>query len=535
MNDFIPSNLSGDIVIPVGTKTVRPRRFVAPTAGKIRAELNLEKWPGVWQPSKSKNERTLRALERQATNPDGSKVVSRVEVGYTHLGTLTTEERKMYGALIEIWEESGKPADRPVFFSDRLLARILKKGWGTNARDAIVKSLRKLRTVPIEWINSYYQKTDEGKVVLRERTPFTILSELKIVEREVDGAVNHAVGYFKADDRMLRNLLANYTKPLLLDVIIDLKSDIGVLLYSHVDLMLARKDTYERRTKELFQDLGLTNPEYNRQYERYRALKKALAELHGVRLSTGVLKIATIQKTVDGKDYKTIFKKIASAEVESMSEDELPPAVVIHHYAKSADPLTAQSQEVVRLFHRLVHHLESHEPQSKELGQALTLIGQFGFEKAKHVVEYASSKAGETNFNMQHFGAVLSYASRASADFDRLQSPAPTRRAPDRVPVVRREPEKHWPRGEARLAVLTADQYRARFEEAKAELFRQVPFLAGRSQSGGNLVDSMVRSHVVRRLDGEVMDLLSLEAMTLPEPLGRILAAGAAEKPPTTL
>ena len=509
----MPLNPSDDTAVPASTnaKTFRPRRFAAPVAGKIRAELNLEKWPGVWQPSKSKNEKTLRALERQVTNLDGSKVISRVEIGYTHLGTLTTEERKMYGALIEIWEESGKPAVRPVFFSDRLLARILKKGWGTNARDAIVKSLRKLRTVPIEWINSYYQKTDEGKVVLRERTPFTILSELKIVEKEVDGAVNKAVGYFKADDRMLRNLLANFTKPLLLDVMIDLKSDIGVLLYSHVDLMLARKDTYERRTKELFQDLGLTNPEYNRQYERYRALKKALAELHGVRLSTGVLKIATIQKTVDGKDYKTIFKKTASAQIESMTEDEQPPTVVIHHYAKSSDPLTTQSQEVVRLFHRLVHNVESHEPQSKELGQALTLIGQYGFEKAKHVVEYASSKAGETNFNMQHFGAVLSYASRASADFDRLQSPSPYRKVPVPVPVVRREPEKHRPSGEVRLVVLTADQYRLRFNQAKTEVFRQNPFLAQRWKEGSPIHEKMIRSRMVQTLDTEVMDLVPLD------------------------
>src|SRR5205823_4731009 len=145
--------------------------------------------------------------------------------------------------------------------------------------------------------------------------PFTILSDLKIVEKEVDGAVNRAVGYFRPDDRILHNLLANFTKPLLLDVMINLKSDIGVLLYSHIDLMLARKDTYERRTKELFADLGLTNPEYNRQYERYRALKKAMAELQGVRLSTGVLKVATIERTVDGKDYKTVFKKTAAPEI----------------------------------------------------------------------------------------------------------------------------------------------------------------------------------------------------------------------------
>ena len=170
-------------------------------------------------------------------------------------------------------------------------------------RDAIVKSLRKLRTIPLEWINSYHQKTDEGKEVLRERTPFTILSDLKIVEREIDGTVNRAVGYFKFDDRILGNLLTNYTKPLLLDIILKIKSDIGQLLYVHVDLMLARKDAYERRTKDLFVDLGLNNSQYSRQYERYRALKKAVVELQGVRLSTGVLRVAGVEKTLDGLDY----------------------------------------------------------------------------------------------------------------------------------------------------------------------------------------------------------------------------------------
>jgi hypothetical protein len=70
MNDLMPLNPSDDTAVPASAnaKTFRPRRFAAPAAGKIRAELNLEKWPGVWQPSKSKNEKTLRALERQVTS-----------------------------------------------------------------------------------------------------------------------------------------------------------------------------------------------------------------------------------------------------------------------------------------------------------------------------------------------------------------------------------------------------------------------------------------------------------------------------------
>src|SRR5438552_1114123 len=137
MTNLIEPNPAAENIPAATAKPVR-KTATAKAATKIRAELNLEKWPGLWQPSKSKNEKMLRVLEREIANSDGSAVISsRVEIGYTHLGTLTTEERKMYGALIKVWEDGGKPADRPVFFSDRLLARILKKGWGTNARDAI--------------------------------------------------------------------------------------------------------------------------------------------------------------------------------------------------------------------------------------------------------------------------------------------------------------------------------------------------------------------------------------------------------------
>src|SRR5215813_11730210 len=76
---------------------------------KIRSELNIEKWPAIWQPAKSKTKPTLRTMERQVIADDGNRVVSRVEVGFTHLGTLTTEEQKLLYVLIKLWEDAGKP------------------------------------------------------------------------------------------------------------------------------------------------------------------------------------------------------------------------------------------------------------------------------------------------------------------------------------------------------------------------------------------------------------------------------------------
>ena len=80
---------------------------------KIRSELNVEKWPAIWQPAKSKNKPTLRVMKREVTAADGSRVVSRVEVGYTQFGTLSTEEQKMLYVLIKLWEDDGTLPKRP--------------------------------------------------------------------------------------------------------------------------------------------------------------------------------------------------------------------------------------------------------------------------------------------------------------------------------------------------------------------------------------------------------------------------------------
>ena len=43
----------------------RQRRNGNTSPAKVRAELNLEKWPAIWQPSKSRNQKALRVFERE--------------------------------------------------------------------------------------------------------------------------------------------------------------------------------------------------------------------------------------------------------------------------------------------------------------------------------------------------------------------------------------------------------------------------------------------------------------------------------------
>jgi hypothetical protein len=494
---------------------------------KIRVELNIEKWPGIWQPAKAHTRLAVRTLERQVELQNGDQVSSKLIVGFTDLGALTTEDQRMFYALIRQWENSGKPFGRPVYFSDRVLSRLLrKKGWGTNVIEAITGSLRRLRLTPLRWIKSFH-RSDEVGHQYEEEVPFQMLDDLKIVTRKAHGHITNQQGYFQFNRHIETNLQANYTKPLLEEVFFGLESEIAQLIYTHIDLIMFGKTRYERRTKELFADLGLTGASYRYKSNRKQKLQRALEELQGIRLNHGLLRSATIVETADGQDYKVVFVKGASRDAVPAPDDPALPgqeAVVINHYAKAKDDGRLQAEELVLYFHKTFHGITAHAPQLKETNQALSLVSQYGLVKAKHIVNFAVVEAAKTKFAPRNFGAVLNYVSAALADLDRHKQSAGKRASMPTPPPWHQQPE--WVRGERRASALTIEQYGLRFERAKAELFKHRPFLAHRWKPGSALHERVIRARVVHALDGEIMDLM-------PAPwLPAWFRAAADENPP---
>jgi len=70
-------------------------------------------------------------MEREVTAADGSRVVSRVEVGYTQLGTLTTEEQKNFVRAHQAvggQRQAGSPSF--LFPVAAWPGCLRKKGWG---------------------------------------------------------------------------------------------------------------------------------------------------------------------------------------------------------------------------------------------------------------------------------------------------------------------------------------------------------------------------------------------------------------------
>jgi hypothetical protein len=442
----------------------------------VRPDLNLEKWP-LWEASNSRHQERARILHREIRLPDGSVVAARVEVGYSNHGTLTTEDQKTCYGLFKLWEDLGKPKGR-IHFSRQQLARVLKRSWGSKVNKAITDSLMRLRFTPFVWEHSYY---DSGSQETVERIDtFNILSELHLARRVRGEATVGETSYFEFNDRILANLLAGFTRPVYLDTILTFQSEVAQILYTYLDLIMADKTRFERRTRELFEDLGIDGSTYRYRSKRAQVLEPALRELDGVPVPTGVLYV-TLEQTVDKTDFKIVVTKTRSTinsrkkkaaesglDAEQPEPPIFPPPVVTRIVNAPPDPAKAKSRGAkptkaesakmpqnspvepapasmtpeaaktpqrgvqkltdpiheatlaqVRYFHQIFFQSgDTARPTARERELARDHIERLGVEKAEYLVLFAYREARKTSFQIQNYGGIAQYEGRAVAEFD---------------------------------------------------------------------------------------------------------------------
>jgi len=446
----IPSSSNAELVIPgLWEETIAPET--------VRPDRNLERW-AIWEPANSRHKPHTRTIQREIRMPDGNVAVAKVEVGFSNHGMLTTEDQRTCYALIKHWENSGRPSGA-IAFSRQQLTRILKKTWGKNVNRILTNSLTRLRFTPFTWERSYYDNKSQETVEMIDT--FTILSELKLARRVKDSSetktepVTRESSWYEFNSRILTNLLSHYTKPVFLETIIGFRSDIAQILYTHLDLILADKTRYERRTKELFVDLGIDGTSYRYPSKRVQTLEPALRELQGCPLSTGVLKSIVLETTVDGEDYKIVAckgkqtykapkpvvrerklkelkpqsfpKKKSATDVSANSPakiilEEMSPTEVSSSLERSPiseAEIAKQALEQVKYFHQVFFKSgETVHPSPKEVAQAQSHLTRLGEERSRYLVTFAMREAKKTDFAIQTYGGILQYESRALAEFE---------------------------------------------------------------------------------------------------------------------
>ncbi len=176
---------------------------------KIRPELNIEKW-SIWQPANARTGLRERVFERTIEMPDGGRITAKLTVAPTTKGNLTTEDQRVYYALVKLWEERGR-SDSFTWFSLRRLATVLGRTWSLQTMESLRRSLMRLRMTGFIWEKSFEDGSSKSRLSVLE--PFNLLDDLKIVRRDNDGHVTKEAGYFRFHSAILKNLLANHTKP----------------------------------------------------------------------------------------------------------------------------------------------------------------------------------------------------------------------------------------------------------------------------------------------------------------------------------
>ncbi len=434
-----------------GTATATEETAIEP-ARKVRAELNLEQW-SIWLPSNSNREAKPRVLRREIVTPTGDKVTAEVEIATSRRGTLTTEDQKTYYALVEHHQKNRRP-DNVAYFSLRGLSKSLAKKWGSRTIETLTDSLTRLRANTIVWRNSYLD-SETGKA--HETLDFfNIVTDLKIITTKQGGHTTRAEGYFKLNDAIIANLDRNHTKPVLLDIVLSFKSEVAQILYTQLDRILSRDITsYEKRTKELFADLGLEGKEYVYQSARKRILERAIAELENAPLSNGAtIASVTLQKTADGKDYKIVVKRgraraknatpaprSSESQENPHSKEERPSESRIEAKNEPTDA-ERKGNDLVAYFQQVFFGAEkpSIQPTQKHRELAAAIIASHGETVSRYIVDFAKATSDKSNYSekVYSFGFIANYVDRAVASYTLDQAKLKRRAEWERTEAAKR-------------------------------------------------------------------------------------------------
>lgn len=366
----------------------------------IRPELNIEKMAQIWQPAKTVKKLNKIVVER----PNGGRIQVTANTEY---GAPTTETQKILYSLYQISEEQGHP--RRFYFSERKIAKVLKKKWGNTTKKIIDTGLYQLRFTAFVLSDVFFDAADEKTLKLIKT--FTLLSSLETAE-ELGYHTTKQDCYAEFNEYIYNNLIKGYTKPLLFENLLTLGDDgIAQIFYTHIDTILATEELplglYKRLSKDLFHELNLIAKDYEKLNFRKKTLERVKDKLDKKKLSKGGVIEITIEKSKDDQDYLIIAKSVLE-QLPLIKEEK--PTEQLQLTSTNGTP-----SELVQYFHKKFFKLDDVEAQSSELKQATDLMKKYGFETAKFVVDYAFKEAEKTNFQIAVFGGILGYAGRAAA------------------------------------------------------------------------------------------------------------------------
>lgn len=391
----------------------------------VRRELNFD-FGQLFYPQEKRRIFDIRCFTSEIKTQNNEKKIVKATLYPNHeLGTLNTLDERVFYALIELWEEQGRP--NKVIFSLREIARKLHTKWGKDTPITIDASLTRLRTAYIIWEGSFYNKVNEEYISIKN--PFTIINHLKVISTKERG-IGSQIAEFSFDEHTLSNLSSNYSRPIRFDVIITFKSPLSQSLYTQLDRKLYGTKEYSRTTAGIFfKDLYLIAERYKGKHIRIQTLKSIRNELVGKGLSYGEIiediKINTKAKgdaifiaTRSGAG-KVKGEKINLSQTTNTPDANTKSSLTEKPHPKKIKPQpNHQSVEISPATEELLNYFDQKFSlvsikTGKVISKADELIKEHGLTKCKFLVEVAKVEVEKTNYSPNSFNGITRYLPQA--------------------------------------------------------------------------------------------------------------------------
>ena len=292
-----------------------------------RPDVNIGKWAGLL--FSSPWARDLFEVRKIVINTTDDSEASITIVPARDKKRPTTTTYRVFLALIQIWEQSGKPSNGRFKFSARQLAHVLKWRWaGRDTAERIQEQLSILNGTTIDWARSFYA----GDVLDTLNEEMSLIDAKSYLKRE---SMTNREFFFgqhgvRLNPDLVENMLNGKTKPVNYNAFISIRNEGAATLYNLLDNFLVRKNKWERRSLALItEDLEFSGERYQERRHRLAKLKEFVRELDGKELSSGKLSLA-YERTVDGEDYKLVARKTPRIEKKRIPpklanpEDDIP-------------------------------------------------------------------------------------------------------------------------------------------------------------------------------------------------------------------
>jgi hypothetical protein len=367
---------------------------------RLREEITVLRIEGTlfcFDPKEAKRRRGI--ITNTLKDADGTERPVSVHI-HPDFGQPSVLAYKIGQAVFLKMTEAGEPYPNAIAFTQRELARLVGRAWGTSASQQLYHALMQLQNTRI--ICSVHNK--ETKEYLEMNfffLPTVLFSNKNKMIAECVVQVHDAIV-----TSLNRNhaIWLNYEKLRTLDTI-------GMVFYKRLFFHLSNtyRTTTMRSTFKFEKDyedicrewLGGLKP------EKYKSrIDKQLGKYLESVKATGLISRFEILPRVRGTGFKLVFYPGVSFYddyQEFYLRTSKRTAQLPERTASNPQPL-----QLVAYFHELLGRSHKHY-SDKERGQAAELLKLYSDEEARALIEHAVAQAKKTNFQMQFFGAVLSY------------------------------------------------------------------------------------------------------------------------------